>query len=255
MEHILILGGSSRIGLKVANILSERKTGVTCLDKVRSPLLRSDIAFVQCDLDSAQNFNSVVAQIRESSFGSPSGLVNFVRAPREPASSTPSMSRKSVQFLSELNINAVAPYLFVDEILRIVVSESKNFSIVNISSVLANFVTMAEAAAYHASKAAVEALTRYQAVEYAKKNVKSNALRLGFVANKNENPINTVGETLERVLVETSLAEVEITPLQIANVIMFLLSAESIGLTGQILTLDSGYSLQEHLGLALKAQH
>jgi enoyl-[acyl-carrier protein] reductase III len=96
-----------------------------------------------------------------------------------------------------------------------------------------------------ASKAAIESITRYLAVELAPKNIIVNAVSPGMV-------LTEALQHFEMVRTDTHLAEkaVSITPAgrlvvpqDIANVVAFLCSPEASMIRGQVITVDGGASL------------
>lgn len=95
-------------------------------------------------------------------------------------------------------------------------------------------------AAYSASKAALEALVRSAAVEFASSGVLANAVAPGFVDTEltraNNDPA-TVAALLERVPIGR-LA----TPEEVADVVAFLLAPSNTYITGQTIAVDGGWS-------------
>ncbi len=112
-------------------------------------------------------------------------------------------------------------------------------SVINIAS-LATFVAFHEVAAYGASKAAVGALTKSLAVEFAPRNVRVNAIAPGIFPTA----LN------EKLLFSTERGKEELmrTPMgrfgrleEVAGAAVFLASRASSFVTGEILTVDGGY--------------
>lgn len=96
-----------------------------------------------------------------------------------------------------------------------------------------------------ASKAAIEAITRYLAVELAPKNITVNAVSPGIV-------LTEALQHFEMVRSDTHLAEKArsitpagrlVDPQDIANVVAFLCSPEARMIRGQVITVDGGASL------------
>jgi 3-oxoacyl-[acyl-carrier protein] reductase len=111
--------------------------------------------------------------------------------------------------------------------------------IINISSVAAEHVNMGQAN-YAASKGAINALTRALAVELASRNVTVNAIAPGFIeTDMSEAVRNKAGDAIKKIVPMRRLG----TPEDIARVAVFLASADSGYLTGQVLTVDGGLSL------------
>jgi 3-oxoacyl-[acyl-carrier protein] reductase len=111
--------------------------------------------------------------------------------------------------------------------------------IINISSVAAEHVNMGQAN-YAASKGAVNALTRALAVELASRNVTVNAIAPGFIeTDMSEAVRNKAGDMIKKIIPMRRLGQ----PEDIARVAVFVASADSGYMTGQVLTVDGGLSL------------
>jgi 3-oxoacyl-[acyl-carrier protein] reductase len=111
--------------------------------------------------------------------------------------------------------------------------------IINISSVAAEHVNPGQAN-YSASKGAINALTRALAVELASRNVTVNAIAPGFIeTDMSEAVRNKAGDLIKKFIPMRRLGQ----PDDIARVAVFLASADSGYMTGQVLTVDGGLSL------------
>ena len=96
-----------------------------------------------------------------------------------------------------------------------------------------------------ASKAAIEALTRYLAVELSPKNIVVNAISPGVVlteALQHFNLVRSDAQIFEHVLATTPARRM-LTPEDVAGVVAFLCSPAASMLRGQVLTLDGGATL------------
>jgi 3-oxoacyl-[acyl-carrier protein] reductase len=111
--------------------------------------------------------------------------------------------------------------------------------IINISSVAADHVNPGQTN-YAASKGAINAFTRALAVELAGRNVTVNAIAPGFIETDMSAPVrNKAGDLIKKMIPMRRLGQ----PEDIARVAVFLASADSAYLTGQVLTVDGGLSL------------
>jgi 3-oxoacyl-[acyl-carrier protein] reductase len=111
--------------------------------------------------------------------------------------------------------------------------------IINISSVAADHVNMGQTN-YAASKGAINAFTRALAVELASRNVTVNAIAPGFIeTDMSEAVRNKAGDLIKKIIPMRRLGQ----PDDVARVAVFLASADSAYLTGQVLTVDGGLSL------------
>ncbi len=113
--------------------------------------------------------------------------------------------------------------------------------IVNISSCY-SFVTRGGRAAYSATKAALNSLTRSAAVEYGRDGILVNAVCPGFIGTdltrKNNSP-----EELAALCAQVPLGRLG-TPEEIAGLVFMLGSEANSYITGQTLVIDGGYLAQ-----------
>jgi len=111
--------------------------------------------------------------------------------------------------------------------------------IINISSVAADFVNPGQTN-YAASKGAINSFTRALAVELASRGVTVNAVSPGFIeTDMSEAVRNKAGDLIKKLIPMRRVGK----PEDIARVVVFLASADSAYVTGQVLTVDGGLSL------------
>jgi enoyl-[acyl-carrier protein] reductase III len=141
-----------------------------------------------------------------------------------------------------LDINARA-YLFLAQKLVPLMEERGGGSIVAISSP-GSFRVLPDYAVVGASKAAVEALTRYLAVELADKNIAVNAVSPGIVATEALQHFDTMSDQhiLAEIAAQTPAGRI-VTPEDVAGIVAFLCSPEAEMIRGQILLADGGFTL------------
>ena len=132
-----------------------------------------------------------------------------------------------------LDTNFVGTFLFLRETAKAMSRQPEGGRIVNFSSVAAPLNLEGEAA-YAASKAAVESLTRTAARELASKGVTVNAV--------GPSPIDTdltraVPRDKMDALLGRQALKAKATPADVANVVDFLISPASAQITGQVIYL------------------
>ena len=136
-----------------------------------------------------------------------------------------------------LNINAKAPWLCSIEASKLM---KNGGSIINISS-LGSKKVLPYYFSVGTSKAALEAMTKYLAVELSDKSINVNAISPGLVEtdalesfpNKNNMISDSLNNPSGRSLTKTD----------IANLVIFLCSKKSEMIKGQTIVIDGGYNL------------
>jgi 3-oxoacyl-[acyl-carrier protein] reductase len=113
--------------------------------------------------------------------------------------------------------------------------------IVNVSSVTGPLVSNPGAAAYSAAKAAMVGMSRSLAIETAKYNITVNNVAPGWIATG-----SSTAE--EKVAAENTPMGRGGRPQEVADLIAFLASDESTYITGQMIVIDGGNTIQEYKG-------
>lgn len=155
----------------------------------------------------------------------------------------PAMEQRPKGWDWSMNINA-RPLLFGAQHAAKLMAIRGGGSIVAITSpgsqrVLPDYVSVG------ASKAALEAVTRYLAIELAKKNIVVNAVSPGVVlteALQHFDAIREDEEIIERAKTLTPAGRL-VTPEDVAEVVAFLCSPAAEMIRGQVIVVDGGYTL------------
>lgn len=113
--------------------------------------------------------------------------------------------------------------------------------IINVASVTGPVTANPRASAYAAAKAAMVGLTRGLAIETARKGVTVNAVAPGWIATASSTDLELAAGT-------NTPAGRPGTPNEVAALIGFLATRESSYLTGQLLVVDGGNTIQEYKG-------
>jgi enoyl-[acyl-carrier protein] reductase III len=95
-----------------------------------------------------------------------------------------------------------------------------------------------------ASKAAIESLTRYLAVELAQKNIIVNAVSPGIVETDALKHFNALadGNIIQHAIAATPAGRL-VTPEDVAEVVAFLCTPAASMIRGQVIVVDGGYTL------------
>ena len=154
----------------------------------------------------------------------------------------PAVEQKVTGWDWSMNVNARA-FLFAAQRAVPLMEARGGGHIVAISSPGSTRV-LPEYIAVGASKAALESLTRYLAVELAPKNIVVNAVSPGMVMTDALKHFSVLGDpqVIERN-VENTPAGRMVTPEDVAELVAFLCSPAAFLIRGQVITIDGGFTL------------
>jgi enoyl-[acyl-carrier protein] reductase III len=137
-----------------------------------------------------------------------------------------------------MDINARAFLLCAQKAVRLMDRGGKMVSISSLGSKLA----MPTYTAVGVSKAALEALTRYLAIELAPKGICVNAVSAGAVESE-ALKLYTADPNLPQMAWKTTPAGKMVMPEDIAKLVAFLCSEDSFMIRGQVIIIDGGLSI------------
>jgi enoyl-[acyl-carrier protein] reductase III len=137
-----------------------------------------------------------------------------------------------------MDINARAMLMCAQKAVKLMPNGGQMVSISSLGSRLA----MPVYTAVGVSKAALEALTRYLAIELAPKNIRVNCVAAGAVETE-ALKIYANDKSLPFMTVQNTPAGRMVQPEDVANLVYFLCSEESFMIRGQVITIDGGYTI------------
>ncbi len=188
---------------------------------------------LQCDVTNAEEVEKVVERV-EKELGPVNILVNNAGIIRDGLF----VAMAPEDWNAVLGTNLGGTFNFC-RALAMRMARQRKGRIINISSVAAEYTNPGQAN-YAASKGAVNSFTRALAVELAKRGVTVNAIAPGFIeTDMSEAVRNRAGDRIAKAVPMKRLGQ----PADIARVAVFLASADSGYMTGQVLTVDGGLSL------------
>lgn len=138
-----------------------------------------------------------------------------------------------------LSVNLDGVFLVAKHSIRAMLKNGGG-SIVNTASILGH-VGQAQTASYSAAKGGVVNLTRTLALEYAKDNIRVNAICPGYI----ETPLlSQLDEDMKKYLISLHPLGRLGKPEEIAKAVLFLASDDASFITGANLLVDGGYTAQ-----------
>ncbi len=194
---------------------------------------------VKADMGNLDDISHLFDEI-ESTFG---GLDVFVHNAAS-GYNRPVMQQKPRGWDWTMNINARA-LLFAAQRAAPLMEKRGGGSIVSVTSPGSDYV-LPEYVVVGASKAALNALTRYLAVEFSPMNIVVNAVSPGVVetdALKHFDSMRKEESLIEKTAKATPAGRL-VTPEEVAGVVSFLASPAAAMIRGQVITLDGGFLLE-----------
>ena len=240
-KRAVIIGGTSGIGRAIALGLASAGADVVASSRSEEAvdILANEIEAmgrttlrITSDVmskDSLQKLHDLVL----SAFGGVDILVNSAGITKR----TPTLECTEEEWNAIMDVNLKGT-LYGCQIFGKSMIERRYGRIVNIAS-LSTFIAFQEVAAYGASKAAVGALTKSLAVEWAQSGVTVNAIAPGIIPTELNRKILESARGQE-LLLRTPMQRFG-TPEELVGAAIYLASDASSFTTGQIVTVDGGY--------------
>ncbi|QJX80056.1 SDR family NAD(P)-dependent oxidoreductase [Priestia megaterium] len=238
----IVTGGASGIGLATVEAFIEKGMKVVVTDfnvtagKAVEKKLKEktdDVLFIQVNVADEKSVENLVAETVKA-FGKVDVLIN--NAGVGVLAETHELTFEDYNKVISVNQNGVffAAKYAIREMLK-----TGGGSIVNTASILGH-VGQAGAAAYNASKGAVNILTKSLALEYATRNIRVNAICPGYVDSGMVSK-SALGDYYDGLVAQHPIGRLG-KPEEIAHAIVFLTENEFV--TGSSLIVDGGYTAQ-----------
>jgi len=220
----------------VVNFFRNRKTAQQTVDEIVE--IGRKAWLVKADIGDMGHLNYLFDEVERLANGLDILICNAASGYNRP-----SMAQRPKGWDWTMNINARSALFAAQRAVPLMKSRGGG-AIVNITSpgstrVLPDYVVVG------ASKAALEAVTRYLAVELGSENIVVNAVSPGVVltdALRYFDSIRIDGNLFQRIIDHTPAGRM-VSPEDIAKVVAFLCSPEANMIRGQIILVDGGFTL------------
>lgn len=252
---VFITGAAGGIGFEIARQFAKEGAMVVISDldtkklKIAESTLRSQnlkILSIACDVT---NENQIKATLNKTykRYGRIDILIN--NAGLQYVSSIEEFPTDKFELL--LKVMLVASFITTKHVFPIM-KKQKFGRIINMASIN-GLIGFPGKAAYNSAKHGIIGLTKVTALEGAEYNITANALCPGYVdTDLVQNQLSALAKTrnisIDRVLDEVIYPFVPqkrlLTVDEIANYVLFLSSEKALGVTGQAVVIDGGYTVQ-----------
>lgn len=246
----LVTGGGTGIGRACAQRLAADGAAVTICGRTESRLKAAadiiaaaapragSVRYVVADVTSEADVERAVAFAAEAT----GGLDGCVANAGGDAEYTRPLHLQDVGIYTDvLTLNVVGTLLTIKHTLPLLVASGRG-SFVGMSSIAAH-QTHPYFGAYTAGKAGVEALMRNAADEYGPTRTRFNAVRPGFITTEIMEAVPRDSPIYDSYIRNTPMGDVG-SPEDVANLVRFLLGAESRWITGQCINVDGGNNMR-----------
>ena len=242
-------GSRTGIGFATAKVLAKAgaKVFITStterilerVQELRETFGKDKVGGISADLTNEKQVDKLVQEC-QSSFSKIDILVNNAGMVQvgydEPSLKFENLTLKSWNY--GIDINLTSTFLVTRKILPEIQRQTTG-RIINVSSVTGPIVGINGSTVYSAAKAAMLGLTRSLAIEEGKNGITVNCIGPGWIKT------GSSSEDEVKAGIFTPIGRPG-TPEEIAHAILFLSSNESSYITGQILIVDGGNTIQEY---------
>lgn len=227
-------------GARVA-ITSTTKRIYERLDELSSP--KSHKSALVADLTDGAAATRLAEEVRRI-FGRVDILINNAGMIQTGRRDRQSLAHKITdeEWRRHLDLNLFTSFAMTRAVLRLMIRKRYG-RIVNIASVTGPLVTNPRMAAYSAAKAGMMGFTRGVAIETAAKGITANAIAPGWIATASATKMELKAGAATPIG-RSGRAD------EIAAVVVFLASEGASYITGQMIVVDGGNSIQEFKGAA-----
>jgi NAD(P)-dependent dehydrogenase (short-subunit alcohol dehydrogenase family) len=248
VSEVLLVTGSSGIAAATARLWGEQ--GSVFVVGIKEDECRSlaaelpDADFKAADVRDEEAARKSVAACVER-FGKIDALFNVAGISARSLGDGPLHECATEAWDTVMSVNAKGTFLMCREVLRTWTRHSQQGVILNCGSVLAqhpqreHFAT----AGYAASKGAIEAMTLSAAAYYAPAGIRINVIAPGLVLTPMSTRAQGDASVMEYVARKQPLTRGLLSPNDIAETACFLLRKNSSAITGQVITVDGGWTV------------
>ena len=235
-KNIIITGASGGIGNSIIKKLNEAGANIlasgTRIEKLEELKKNfENIKILKFDISQSDKIAEFIENATNELGGSLDGLVNNAGITQDNLAIRMSLE----EWQKVIDINLTSTFLMSKFAIKKML-KNKSGKIVNITSVVGHTGNLGQAN-YTASKAAIVAMSKSLAIEYAKKNININCISPGFIKTA---MTDNIDEKFKEVIVSKIPSARLGEPDDIANAVLFLSSDQSDYINGETIHVNGG---------------
>jgi len=238
MKTILITGASGGIGNAISKTLAKKNNNLVLIYNSHKPSFDNQtkhcsVDIYKCDLTNTEQTKNLVEKVIKK-FKKIDVLINCAGISKFQQI----QDTTDNDYYSLMDTNLKSTIMLTSLVSKYMISEQYG-NIINISSMW-GVVGASMESLYSASKGAINSFTLSLAKELGPTNIRVNAVCPGLIATKMNK--NLSKDTLNEIIECTPLNRIG-KPQDVANLVEFLVDEKSSFITGQIITIDGGFTL------------
>jgi len=243
---IVITGSTQGSGAETAKLFAHRGAKAITIcgrqeeqgDAIKKEIetIGSKCIYVKADLNKENDCRSIIS-LTDKEFGTVNTLINVAGYTERGTILSTTMDNYDKNF----NINTKAPFILMQESIKIMIRDKNKGTIANVLS-MALYSGMPFITAYSASKAALGIMTKNIANGVSGHQIRVNGLNIGWTDTPGEHSVqkkihNGGDEWLEKAEAKVPFKRLN-KPIDVARALAFLCSDESGNMTGSLMDCD-----------------
>lgn len=244
-KTIIITGGASGIGAATAELFAQEGAVVYVLDNQQLAYQMAKIIYIPCDVSDLQQVKNAIETIQKET-----SVIDYLFC-NAGVHLFATIEESSIEAMNRvIGSNLFGTIYCLQQVLPLM--KKQNFGSIVLMASDQAFIAKEQCAIYGASKAAIAQLAKSTALDYAHYNIKVNCVCPGTI----DTPMyqNVIKQFQEKTQLSEQTIRANVAdrlplkrigiPKEVAEVVSFLCSDAASFMTGALVNIDGGYTIQ-----------